>query len=81
MSQIPRIDVHGMTSPEAKRYVAIYLKEFRDIGYPEVLIVHGKGKGVLRKTIRKLLENTPYVTKVRVGSIEEGGDGVTVAII
>lgn len=81
MSQNPKIDVHGMNSSEATRCVAINLREFNNMGYNEVFIVHGKGQGILREKIRSLLETLPYVKSFRPGKYGEGEDGVTVVKI
>ena len=79
MQQTPRIDVHGMTGDEAVRAVAINLREFEGIGYPEVFVVHGNGTGVLKSRIRTMLTNHGYAW--RAGKYNEGGDGVTVVDI
>ena len=81
MHETPIIDVHGMNSEDAILTVRINLKEFYDQGYPEVFIVHGKGQGILRDKIRLLLSQTPYVKEMRPGHDNEGGDGVTIAIL
>lgn len=80
MFENPRIDVHGLTSEEALTKVKINLPQFKNLGYHEVYIIHGKGQGILRQKIRAFLVNNPYVKKIRKGKDNEGGDGVTVAI-
>lgn len=71
------IDVHGMNSEDAIRTVRINLKEFHDQGYNEVIVVHGKGSGILREKVRLLLSQTPYVKEIK----ETSDDGATIAVL
>jgi len=46
-------------------------------GRDRVEIIHGHGTGALRDAVRKQLCGSPYVVRFAPGSVEEGGDGVT----
>jgi DNA mismatch repair protein MutS2 len=46
-----------------------------------VRLVHGKGSGALRKTVRDLLAGHPLVESFRDGEPSEGGTGATVAAL
>ena len=70
-----------MTADQAARYVSIHLRDFKNMGYSEVFIVHGKGQGILREKIWSVLNNNPFVKSFRPGDYGEGGDGITVAKI
>lgn len=72
------VDLRGMDSEEAMYTVDKYLDEAYLGGLGEVTIVHGKGTGVLRKTIMDMLKGHPHVKKHRLGEYGEGGTGVTV---
>jgi DNA mismatch repair protein MutS2 len=78
MFETPKIDVHGMNSEDACNTVRANLIAFRERGYSEVFIVHGKGQGILRKKIREMLRYFTFVKKMRTGKYDEGGEGVTV---
>ena len=41
-------------------------------------IIHGKGTGALRTVIHEQLRGHPSVANFRIGTIQEGGDGVTI---
>lgn len=75
------VDLRGMDAEEAIYTVDKYLDEAYLGGLGEVTIVHGKGTGVLRKTIMDMLKGHPHVKRHRLGEYGEGGTGVTVVEI
>jgi DNA mismatch repair protein MutS2 len=46
-----------------------------------VLFIHGHGTGALRAAIRGWLAELPYIAGFEPGKREEGGEGVTVAVL
>ena len=46
--------------------------------FPLVLVVHGKGQGVLRKAVHDYLRRHPLVSSFRIGTEGEGDSGVTI---
>lgn len=59
------IDLHTFAPHEASDAVNEYLNVCAQKGIPEVKIIHGKGKGVLRRTVEAALENHPLVRSFR----------------
>jgi DNA-nicking Smr family endonuclease len=55
------LDLHAFDPKEAASVVDEYLRACAEEGIYEVRIVHGKGKGVLRRTVHALLERHPLV--------------------
>ena len=51
----PEIHLLGRTTDEAREMVEQYLDDAFMAGIPSVRLVHGKGTGALRKTVRTLL--------------------------
>ena len=47
-------------------------------GFRTVRIIHGKGTGTLRETVRRVLKSHPLVKSFRAGGHAEGKQGVTV---
>jgi DNA mismatch repair protein MutS2 len=72
------LNVIGRTVEEATGEVEQYLDRAFLAGLPRVRIVHGMGMGVLRKSLRALLERHPHVALVAEASPGEGGAGATV---
>ncbi|VBB08771.1 dna mismatch repair protein muts core [Lucifera butyrica] len=73
-----QVDIRGMTVEEAEPIVDKYLDDAVLAGLKEVIVIHGKGTGALRKGIRSYLKEHPYVKEIRLGEAGEGGDGATV---
>src|SRR5256712_7356470 len=71
----------GQTTDEARDRVEQYLDDAFRAGLASVRLVHGKGTGALRKTVRDLLAGHPLVESFRDGEPSEGGTGATVAAL
>ncbi|GAA0718351.1 endonuclease MutS2 [Clostridium malenominatum] len=72
------IDLRGMDSEEAIYSTDKYLDEAYMAGLSEVTVIHGKGTGILRKSINDMLKKHSHVKSYRLGEYGEGGTGVTV---
>ena len=72
-------DLHTIAPRDVKRVVEEYLREARAAGYRSVRIIHGKGKGVQRETVRAILARTPFVESWTDAPPQAGGWGATVA--
>ena len=70
------LDLHMFAPKDAASVVREYLGECRQAGIYEVRVIHGKGKGVLRKTVHALLEKHPLVSDFRLDP-ESSGWGTT----
>lgn len=55
------LDLHMFSPKEAASVVEEYILACIEQGIYEVRIIHGKGKGVLRRTVHTLLERHPHV--------------------
>jgi len=73
------IDLHTIQPREVRKVVEEYLLEARRAGFPSVRIIHGKGKGLQRDLVRKILDRTPFVTDWMDAPPDAGGWGATIA--
>jgi dsDNA-specific endonuclease/ATPase MutS2 len=73
------IDLHAFSPKEVKAVVVAYLEEARKKGFKIVRITHGKGIGVQREMVRKVLSETDFVKSFKSGDEFSGGWGATVA--
>ena len=72
-----KLDLHAERVEEALDKVDRFLDEATLRRESEVLIIHGHGKGLLKKAVRDYLSTSPYVFSFRPGYPSEGGDGAT----
>jgi len=70
------LDLHTFQPKEAASVVDEYLRVCREKGILEVKVIHGKGKGVLLRTVHALLEKHPLVAGFKRDS-EGSGWGAT----
>jgi DNA primase len=62
----------------AVRAVERYLEDAAMGGQPTARIIHGKGRGVLREEMKRILTKNTLVKEFRLGELREGGRGVTI---
>ena len=76
-----QIEIRGQIVAEALPSVEAFLDDAARAGRERVRIIHGKGTGALRRAVRELLARHPLVTAYESGTSQEGGEGVTVALL
>ena len=71
------LDLHSFRPAEVKEVVPAYLDAAWEKGLRELRIIHGRGIGVQRQTVRTLLERNPRVVEFGDAPPEAGGWGAT----
>jgi dsDNA-specific endonuclease/ATPase MutS2 len=71
-------DLHTIQPRDVKLVVEEYLNEARRLGFRSVRIIHGKGIGVQREIVRKILQRTPWVIDWTDAPPQAGGLGATI---
>ena len=75
------IDLHFFAPQEIPSVVEEYLREAHRLGFREVRLIHGRGKGFQRAVVQSLLNGHPLVERFAEAPPEAGGWGATVVVL
>jgi len=62
------LDLHTFAPQDVKDLVPVYLDACLERGITEINIIHGKGRGVLRRIVHAALDRHPAVVSYKYGS-------------
>ena len=71
------LDLHTFRPNEVKSLVADYVDECVERGFSHVRIIHGKGRGTLRRIVHSVLETHEAVISFGLAEPGAGGWGAT----
>jgi DNA-nicking Smr family endonuclease len=71
------LDLHTFLPRDVPNVIRDYLDAAHEAGLRQLRIIHGRGHGVQRKTVRTLLERDPRVVDFGDAPLEAGGWGAT----
>lgn len=71
------LDLHTFSPRELGELIPDYITECLLRGIRELRIIHGKGQGVLRRTVHSLLQRDPRVASFHLADESGGGWGAT----
>jgi dsDNA-specific endonuclease/ATPase MutS2 len=74
-------DLHSIPAQDVKAAVEEYLSEAHRLGYQALRIIHGRGIGVQREMVRKILARTSFVKYYGDAPAEAGGWGATLVTL
>ena len=75
------LDLHTVAPRDVREVVEAYLEEARVHRFRFVRIIHGRGIGVQRETVRAVLSLTSFVEQFSDAPAEAGGWGATLATL
>jgi len=75
------LDLHTFRPSDVPDLVPTWLDECKARGILEVRIIHGKGRGVLRRTVHAILERRDDVAHYALAPAHLGGWGATVVTL
>lgn len=73
------LDLHAFAPRDVKLVVETYLAEAREKNFKIVRIIHGKGIGVQRDTVRRVLAETDFVKSFKNAPEFSSSWGATIA--
>jgi dsDNA-specific endonuclease/ATPase MutS2 len=73
------LDLHSFSPKDIRAVVEAYLAEAHKKGFSVVRIIHGKGVGVHREIVRKVLSETDFVRSFKNAPEFSGNWGATIA--
>jgi dsDNA-specific endonuclease/ATPase MutS2 len=74
-------DLHTVAPRDVKEAVEAYLEEAHKLGLTALRIIHGRGIGVQRETVRAVLARTAFVASFSDAPAEAGGWGATIVTL
>lgn len=75
------VDLRGMRADEIDAVLLPALDGAVRAELKQLRIIHGKGTGALRQRVAEMLKSDTRVREFRLGAWNEGGNGVTVAVL
>jgi Mismatch repair ATPase (MutS family) len=75
------LDLHPFQPGEVRDVARAYLEEARARGFCQVRLIHGRGIGMQRENIRKLLASLDFVEGFHDADGSGGGWGATVVLL
>ena len=75
------LDLHSVSPRDVRPVVEEYLIEARQAGFKALRIIHGRGIGVQREVVRRVLAATPFVATFGDAPSEAGGWGATLVTL
>ena len=75
---LPQLDLHGETADISRVLVKNFIDENYLLGKEKVVIIHGKGTGVLKKVVHETLKESNHVSKY---STDITNDGITIVTL
>ena len=74
-------DLHSVPPRDVAEVVEAYLEAAYEKGFVHLRIIHGKGIGVQREAVRRILERTPFVETFQTAPEGAGGWGATLVTL
>jgi dsDNA-specific endonuclease/ATPase MutS2 len=74
-------DLHSVPPRDVEAVVEEYLIEANRLGLKALRIIHGRGIGVQRETVHRILARTGFVAAFADAPMEAGGWGATIVTL
>jgi DNA mismatch repair protein MutS2 len=71
-ARFPHMDIHGETSLTCVAVINSFIKDNIKLKNKNIIIIHGKGTGILRKATHECLKKNKYVKKYYIDGWNDG---------
>lgn len=72
LDNLPKIDLHGFDKESARVITNDFINEAVCLGYKEIIIIHGIGTGIVKKSVHETLAKNKYVLSYKLDSFNNG---------
>lgn len=69
---LPQLDLHGYDRESAKVAISDFILENLILGKNKLIIIHGKGQGILKSTVKDVLDKDKRIKKFYIGAFNNG---------
>lgn len=76
-SNLPSMDLHGFDRDYARIMINDFVQDNYKMHHEKVIIVHGIGTGILKKTTQETLKKNSYVEEYKLDNFNTGATIVT----
>ena len=71
-AKFPRLDIHGETTATCIAVIESFIKDNLKLKEKNIIIIHGKGTGALRKATHEYLKNRKNFIKYYINGLNDG---------
>ena len=71
-SNIPTLDLHGFDRDYARIQINDFIIDNYKMKNKKVIIIHGNGSGILKKTTQETLRRNKYVDNYKIDNFNDG---------
>ena len=61
LDNLPKVDLHGFDKESARVITNDFINEAIYLGYKEIIIIHGIGTGIVKKSVHETLSRNKHV--------------------
>ena len=72
LDNLPKIDLHGFDKESARVITNDFINEAIYLGYKEIIIIHGIGTGIVKKSVHETLSRNNHVESYKLDNFNNG---------
>ena len=72
LDNLPKIDLHGFDKESARVITNDFINEAIYLGYKEIIIIHGIGTGIVKKSVHETLSRNEHVESYKLDNFNNG---------